>query len=216
MQIPRWLQVLCVLIGINLAAVTFTSIWHLATAQAASVGDGVQDTSTDQAPDDSSTSGDEPPADVPSLTYEPEQESEESPLPAGSLPSLAPPGSDEQPGPEQGAAPSLSLPDQLPALPESSGQDLENDPIFQEFQRMFSDTSAVENAEGNLPAGARVALSALENRLEGVHSLLDAALATAREAHEHEVRGEATQAGELRKLSDQLRTMAAQLLVRDF
>ena len=116
----------------------------------------------------------------------------------------------------------IPLPDPLPEIPSlGSSENLQDDPAFQEFRRLFEAEEQSWNAPppraSNAPPGPRTAeyFSALDERLAAVEQLCAATRSIAQQAARRADQGATQQSDELLRMATQLRDIAAKLLVSE-
>ncbi len=116
----------------------------------------------------------------------------------------------------------IPVPDGLPVIPSlASPAELQDDPGFQEFSRLFSKVE--ESWEGTIPAAASSRVKAesaeyfiaLDQRLLTAQQLCESARAIAADAARMASQGRQSESESLLKMAIQLRDMAAKLLVSE-
>lgn len=222
MNRPRWLLAFVSLIAINTLAVIVSSAWHLAkaqegaTAQASLLPNTTDESAQDnwegrdqavgnglasdlQAPDKSS-----PPESPPggAADRRESQTAIRSPELDFGIPNVPPPSLDP-------ALPA-SIPAEIPSL--ASEEDMNRDPIFQEFKNMFGGASR----EATSPAPTTTLyLDSLSERLKTAEQLTNSAHRIVEEARRLHSENRSEAAEKLLKMTVQLREIAAELLISE-
>lgn len=213
MSTPKWFQIACGLLLLNVAIVVSSITWRLAVAdepaESATEGRSTSGVPSDDAP----ATVEDDPANLPP--------SSESNLPLTDNPFPGVDSTIAEPLDDRLSLDNLPLPDELPAVPSLGDPSaLEKDPVFQELRNLFSDAGEPTNDqsqlfEDNLQSDATDDyFKILDSRLESAVRLCNSARAIAAEAESLSRRGDNQGAEQLLRLATQLRDIAAQLLVR--
>lgn len=218
MNAPRWFPLFVAAIGLNALAVLVSSVWYISSADAQTPATAANATSL--LSEDSLTPT--PPASQSPAVTKPTSPVPSKPVP--SKPEHTTPEPSSTPAPPPATVSDLPLPETLPEVPSlADRQSLESDPIFQEFQNMFSGSpsdslrlDSLNDAALTTSAGeakSQEYFEMLDQRLSSATQMTEAARSLAQEAAARAASGQDDLAKRLLKLSTKLRELAAELLV---
>ncbi len=233
MKTHRWLLLIASLVTINVLAVLVSSVWHLAVAEERLASQSASTTPTETKPNEFSEPGtantsenrredDEtnkldplkalvPPVDDPERTLPKVIEDPQQGSTANQDPQSKNPLPQALPTEDQIIAPDTFGASEIPSL--ASAEDLENDPVFQQFQSMFSHSQPPIAGESRDLGSAH--FEQLQDRLSTVQKLTTATLAIAAEAEKAQTAGRTDRSQKLLRMTIQLREIASELLISD-
>lgn len=236
MSRPRWFAILFVLLGVNVTAVLVSSAWHLAGAGESPSLPPQENAHTAPEPSDLSSgpsssgqfSVSREEKQAPALDPKRSVARSADPRQTASSPiHISPPADAPNANPvASNTEMDLSLPPthgltldgiaEVPSLADT--RELERDPIFQEFQKMFGGGSSQEDTLEESPHSGRaqVDFQSLGSRVGAAEKIASAAHAIVLEAARLSQQGQEAQAKRLLDMATSLREIAAHMLVGEF
>lgn len=222
MNRPRWLLAFVSLIAINTLAVIVSSAWHLAKAQEAATAQASLPSNTaDDTVPENRQAPDPPVGNGLAFDFQaPDESSPSKPVSGGatdkpeSQTAIRSPeldfGIPNVPPPSLDPALPTSVPAEIPSL--ASEEDMNRDPIFQEFKNMFGGAS--REATSTAPT-TTLYLDSLSERLKTAEQLTNSAHRIVEEARRLHSENRSEAAEKLLKMTVQLREIAAELLISE-